>query len=194
MSLLLEQKANVLAVDQNQNTPLHLAVYTDPASVAVVRLLLGYSANVNAKNANGDTPLHLLAGARYHTKDDILQLLLDRGGDMTIPNVRHSLTHSLTRSLAQSNRLLVPLTYCRTNPKRHNSCAINKLLLPPLPPPVAVRTPILLEIQPCHCKLLILSNWQQQQRQRQQHQLPRPRPRLHLHRRHRHRHQRRFLP
>jgi ankyrin repeat protein len=99
MSLLLEQKANVLAVDQNQNTPLHLAVYTDPASVAVVRLLLGYSANVNAKNANGDTPLHLLAGARYHTKDDILQLLLDRGGDMTIPNVRHSLTHSLTSSI-----------------------------------------------------------------------------------------------
>ena len=54
--LLLANKAEVNAKDNNGVTPLHLAAFNGHKDVA--ELLLANKAEVNAKDNDGETPLH----------------------------------------------------------------------------------------------------------------------------------------
>mmetsp|Transcript_25912 Transcript_25912/g.45686 ORF Transcript_25912/g.45686 Transcript_25912/m.45686 type:complete len:878 (-) Transcript_25912:91-2724(-) len=82
---LLRLGAMVNAVDNQAQTPLHLAC--SKLNEKLVRLLLDHGANINQQNAHGNTPL--LVTCMYLSKSyhiSIVQLLLDRGADITMRN------------------------------------------------------------------------------------------------------------
>ena len=63
--------ADVNAVDDHGNTPLHLAAYQSKDSAA--RFLLSLGADLEAKNHNGETPLHMAVRAQnLRTTKDLL--------------------------------------------------------------------------------------------------------------------------
>ena len=71
VELLLANKAEVNAKDNNGQTPLHVAALKGHKDVA--ELLLANKAEVNAKDNNGETPLHLAALSGHK---DVVELLL----------------------------------------------------------------------------------------------------------------------
>ncbi len=73
IEMLLECGADVLAVDQQGNTPLHLAAQFDNLELAI--LLLGHSANINIKNLQDSTPLDCASGSA-----EVAALLVQHGG------------------------------------------------------------------------------------------------------------------
>lgn len=87
ISLMLEQKASVKAIDGQRNTALHYAA-TKPSSDEMgnketVRVLLVHGANQSLKNKKGRTPLH--EAVSFECLDRV-QELLDYGADFEIPD------------------------------------------------------------------------------------------------------------
>jgi uncharacterized protein len=83
VELLLEERADVLAVSRNPtgNTPLHAALAGNHAFVA--GLLLGAGGDVNARDANGWSPLHIAAA---NNNLDSMASLVAQGADVVAPN------------------------------------------------------------------------------------------------------------
>jgi len=76
-ALLAETPEQVNAKDENDETPLHLAVrrgYNE-----VIGLLLAQGADVNAKNEAGVTPLHTAVQEGYK---EVVRLLVAKGADV----------------------------------------------------------------------------------------------------------------
>jgi ankyrin repeat protein len=96
VKLLLDYGAKVNVLNQDKNTPLHLAVRHN---IDTFKLLLDNGAFVNAKNKNGNTPLHI---AVFHIQDyavkDNIKLLLERGANMKIRNIGHSTAYDYCRT------------------------------------------------------------------------------------------------
>ena len=88
--LLLERGADVNAKTSDGSTPLHWAVISQFADLAMLTLLLDAGADVNARDGKGRTPLHEAVAERYAKMEDVglgadpemVALLLDRGGDV----------------------------------------------------------------------------------------------------------------
>ena len=81
MWLLLENGANVDALDDNGSTPLHLAISESEPRAA--EILLDNGANVGLQYNNRQTALHL-ASQRGHL--DIMRLLLENGANVEAPD------------------------------------------------------------------------------------------------------------
>jgi ankyrin repeat protein len=79
---LVDEGAEVDAIDDNGSTPLHFAAAGD--SVDIVRILLDAGANVNAVNAKGETPLYKAVRNTTGYAAQIVGLLRERGADPTI--------------------------------------------------------------------------------------------------------------
>ena len=77
--MLLENKADVCAHDDEGNTPLHLALSND--HIEISRILLAYNAEVNSPNEDGSTPI-LVASSNGNI--DLFQLLLAHNADVFI--------------------------------------------------------------------------------------------------------------
>jgi ankyrin repeat protein len=77
VQLLLSLGADVSAVNDARETPLHAAA--EAGAELSVQLLLDAGAAVNAANCNGEQPLHLAARAGHW---QVLRLLLSRGADV----------------------------------------------------------------------------------------------------------------
>ena len=77
--MLLENKADVCAHDDEGNTPLHLALSND--HIEISRILLEYNAEVNSPNEDGSTPI-LVASSNGNI--DLFQLLLAHNADVFI--------------------------------------------------------------------------------------------------------------
>lgn len=93
---LIENRANVNAVDNYGNTPLHIYSRSDDINTSIVRDLLNHGANINATNNEGKTPLHI-----YAAKED-------GGEDITI--FRYFIEHG-ARVNAVDNYGQTPLHY-----------------------------------------------------------------------------------
>ena len=90
--LLLERGGEVNALDDDNQTPLHMASYFVRAEMVLA--LLNAGANPSAKNAQGQTPLHLMSQCgSYDDRADIVgvtQLLLDHGADVNVKDNNHA--------------------------------------------------------------------------------------------------------
>ena len=75
VELLLKNKANINAVDNYGETPLHDAAIN--GRLDMVKLLLTHQAAVNATNKDGETPLR--ETAKYGHKE-VVDLLRQHGG------------------------------------------------------------------------------------------------------------------
>lgn len=83
--LLERDPALINALDADQSTPLHCAVWK--GHLNMVEFLLTQGADVNAKNQNehwGDTPLHAAAHANHK---DIAALLIAHHADVNMRNL-----------------------------------------------------------------------------------------------------------
>ena len=84
---VLEQGADIMAVDEFGRTPLHLAAaYSDnPAAIGV---LLEGGANIRATTGYGATPLHLAAAHSFHDAiiDSLLAQQADVGARVDLPD------------------------------------------------------------------------------------------------------------
>ncbi|AVP88191.1 Putative ankyrin repeat-containing protein [Candidatus Phycorickettsia trachydisci] len=67
------------AIDNDRNTPLHLATYNGHKEV--IKLLIEKKANPNVQNSQGSTPLHLSALWGY---DEVVEILLDKEAKLEI--------------------------------------------------------------------------------------------------------------
>lgn len=76
--LVVEQKLDVNAQDENGDTPLHLAAESNP-DPGIATLLLDQGADVNATNKQGETPLHKAAASSDEPL--VVRALLDYGAD-----------------------------------------------------------------------------------------------------------------
>ncbi|MBK1616702.1 hypothetical protein CKO44_25010 [Rubrivivax gelatinosus] len=78
----LAHGANINAVGESGQTPLHWSLLKLGIAERTVRLLLSKGADPNYPMSNGESPLHLTAGGNRH---DLLELFLKTGGN---PNVQ----------------------------------------------------------------------------------------------------------
>jgi ankyrin repeat protein len=74
---LIENKADVNLTDNNNRTPLCIAVKL--RNVEIVKLLLDNGADINMADENGDTPLFISVDS---FDSDTLQVLIDNGADV----------------------------------------------------------------------------------------------------------------
>ena len=73
IELLVKHGANINAQDEIGRTALMMAIEEDWAGTAWVEFLLENGADVNALDNDGDSALDI---AKYHRRDDIVELLL----------------------------------------------------------------------------------------------------------------------
>ena len=78
-SYLLQKGAKINAVNHQENTPLHMAVYNSDHDLT--SLFLKNGAEINVKNALGDSPLSF---AVFKKNDSIVKLLLEKGANIHI--------------------------------------------------------------------------------------------------------------
>jgi len=86
LNFLISQGANVNILDQNQQTPLHVAIQLsnlEKSTQIVRRLLTIPSLNINWKDSKGSTPLHYACIVNNAT---VVNLLLEAGAFMDIAN------------------------------------------------------------------------------------------------------------
>lgn len=79
IELLLELQANVHAVGENGNTPLHTAAMENVYEVMLI--LLNAGANVHARNNDGITPIHILC---QYSNTEAFDLLISRGATILV--------------------------------------------------------------------------------------------------------------
>ena len=80
--LLLANKADPNAKDNNGATPLHWLANTEHKDIA--ELLLANKADVNAKDNKGLTPLHWAVNVDHAVRKDIVELLLTNKADVNV--------------------------------------------------------------------------------------------------------------
>ncbi|MCF6776219.1 ankyrin repeat domain-containing protein [Thiotrichales bacterium 19X7-9] len=86
---LIANKADVDAEDNYAQTALHWACYN--GHLEVVKILLACGANVNSVDINNNTPLHCAV-----KNEDIIELLLQYGADISIKNAEGHTADQLT--------------------------------------------------------------------------------------------------
>ena len=74
VQLLVEQGADVTAIDKSYSTPLHLA--SSFGTPEIVRLLIERGADITAEDERRRTPLHLASVSRYAVSAEALSPLL----------------------------------------------------------------------------------------------------------------------
>lgn len=80
---LLLPTSNVSAVDNNGNSPLHIAVET--RNIVLVKKIMSYERNLNIQNNNGETPLHI---ACRLSLNNIAKYLIDNHADINLREYR----------------------------------------------------------------------------------------------------------
>jgi ankyrin repeat protein len=100
---LLDSGAYTEVIDDNDNTPLCLAV----KHVAVIRLLLEKGANVNASDREGRTPL-INATAHATIKTETVEVLLKQGADVNARET-HSRQTPLTHAIEKGKMDIVKM-------------------------------------------------------------------------------------
>ena len=88
VQILLDAGANIEAENEQDRTPLHLAMLNNDVNVSLfcwfsankmIRILLKEGSDVNAEDMKGQTPLHMASG--YADNVEILRILIDAGAD-----------------------------------------------------------------------------------------------------------------
>lgn len=93
----LAYKPDVNAEDNDENTPLHLAVQQYCRGINTVQILLDAGADPNKANINMESPIHMMRHGRMFDGIDVVPILLQAGADL---EARDNLGHTvLLRSL-----------------------------------------------------------------------------------------------
>ncbi|MGL5028592.1 MAG: ankyrin repeat domain-containing protein [Wolbachia pipientis] len=79
VELLIEKGANINAVNESKNTPLHAATLSGKREV--VELLIGEGAHIDAIDDNGNTPL---SWAAEHSQKGVIESLLEKGANIDV--------------------------------------------------------------------------------------------------------------
>lgn len=85
IKLLLEWGADVRAVDEGGDTPLHIAALN--GYTPAILLLLEHGSDISAQNDWGETALHMAIQVQERS---VIKLLVERGADVTIQNGNRS--------------------------------------------------------------------------------------------------------
>lgn len=93
-AVLLSEGADLHALGDNRQTPLHQAALN--RNPAVAQLLLEAGADVHARRSSGRTPLH--EAARSNPNPDVIRVLLDAGADPESPFASLPPLHEAARS------------------------------------------------------------------------------------------------
>ncbi|KAF2068481.1 hypothetical protein CYY_010191 [Polysphondylium violaceum] len=81
--------------DETGAAPIHRAAAAPNGAAATVERLLKSDANINSTNSNGDTAAHIAA---EYGNEDVMDVLLKNGADMTIENNEHKTPLQLASS------------------------------------------------------------------------------------------------
>lgn len=87
--LFIEKGANVNAVNNNGETPLHKAIFNNSVRILMVNLLIKAKADVNKVNSQGETALHY---AVRLGREDLVSILVKAGSDINVRGLREKKT------------------------------------------------------------------------------------------------------
>ena len=125
VNLLLDHGADIEAVDNKRQTPLHLAARWGRLAIAEALLERLPPANSSAQDEHGDTPLHLAAMWGH---EDIVNLLIDKGANIEEKNY----FGQSPEEVAETHLQLDLVTCSKNDSSKNNSrqvCRVRRWLL-----------------------------------------------------------------
>ena len=98
MNFLLENHANVNAINEDGDTPLHLAIQNHNLCTKTIKVLLDFGADFKKKNKNGESPLDK---SKLLPESDALNIIIDHMSKIQMEKSKTKVTKALNFTLEE---------------------------------------------------------------------------------------------
>ena len=85
---LLENGANVNAIDEYGDTPLHLTLWSDDLNTEIIKVLLEFGADFKKNNENGESPLDISISSESDALNNIIDHMRKLQSKETKSNIK----------------------------------------------------------------------------------------------------------